>query len=129
MQTMCTTKKYGFRDYRGGGALQQERQRCEWPGRLQKKISERSRGIEIQGHLSKLGPIATDRGCLTGIKCTRMPFFCPDATLLPTLREYMDALRKEGNSIGAEVTVVIRMCLQAWESPSLIDLMQSWPTH
>jgi len=34
------------------------------------------------------------------------PFFCPDASVVPALEAYMDALRKEGDSIGAQVTVV-----------------------
>jgi chorismate synthase len=34
------------------------------------------------------------------------PFFCPDAARVPELEAYMDALRKEGDSIGAEVTVI-----------------------
>ena len=34
------------------------------------------------------------------------PFFCPDAELVPTLEEFMIALNKEGNSIGAKLTVV-----------------------
>jgi chorismate synthase len=34
------------------------------------------------------------------------PFFCPDPSRVPELEAYMDALRKEGNSIGARVNVV-----------------------
>ena len=34
------------------------------------------------------------------------PFFCPDVDAVPELETYMDALRKEGDSVGAEVTVV-----------------------
>ncbi|MFN6887031.1 chorismate synthase, partial [Proteus mirabilis] len=34
------------------------------------------------------------------------PFFCPDPSRLDALDEYMRALKKEGNSIGAKVTVV-----------------------
>ena len=33
-------------------------------------------------------------------------FFCPDAEMVPEMEKYMDALRKEGESIGARVSVV-----------------------
>jgi chorismate synthase len=45
------------------------------------------------------------------------PFFWPDAGQVPELEQYMDALRKEGNSIGAEVTVVAEGVPPGWGEP------------
>jgi len=65
--------------------------------------------VRIRGYLSRLGPIRT---CDPGAprfdwgQVDQNPFFCPDAARVPELEAYMDALRKEGNSIGAEVTVI-----------------------
>lgn len=102
-------QKYGFRDYRGGGrSSARETAMRVAAGAIAKKYLKEAVGIEIQGYLSKLGPIATDRGVFDWDQVYQNAFFCPDATLLPQLEEYMDALRKEGNSIGAEVTVVAK---------------------
>ncbi len=34
------------------------------------------------------------------------PFFCPAPAMVPQLEEYMDKLRKSGDSVGAKITVV-----------------------
>ena len=57
----------------------------------------------MRGYLAQLGPLrpaSFDWG-----EVERNPFFCPDAGLVEELAAYMDALRKEGNSIGARITV------------------------
>jgi chorismate synthase len=54
--------------------------------------------------LSQLGPIKAEKFDWNEIE--RNPFFCPDADKVPEMEAYMDALRKEGNSIGAKITAV-----------------------
>ena len=56
------------------------------------------------GYLSQLGPIAIQQVVLEEIE--QNPFFCPDPDKVPEMEEYMAALNKEGNSIGAKITVV-----------------------
>ena len=34
------------------------------------------------------------------------PFFCPDPALVPRLEQMIDALRREGDSIGARINIV-----------------------
>jgi len=58
----------------------------------------------VRGYLSQLGPIRPQG--LDWDQVEQNPFFCPDASAVPELEAYMDALRKAGDSIGAEVTVV-----------------------
>ena len=51
-----------------------------------------------------LGPIKIDK--LDWDAVEQNPFFCPDADKVAELESYMDALRKEGNSVGARINVV-----------------------
>jgi chorismate synthase len=60
--------------------------------------------VEIRGYLKQLGPIVLDAIDLAVVDDN--PFFCADPARLPELEAYMDALRKEGNSIGARINVV-----------------------
>ncbi|MDJ0807662.1 MAG: chorismate synthase, partial [Gammaproteobacteria bacterium] len=99
------TQKYGFRDYRGGGrsSARETAMRVAAGGIAKKYLAERQ-GIRVRGYLAQLGPIRAER--LDWDQVEQNPFFCPDASKVPELEAYMDALRKEGNSVGAEVTVV-----------------------
>jgi chorismate synthase len=73
-------------------------------GGIAKKYLRERHGIEIHGYLAQLGPIKVER--LDWEQVEQNPFFCPDVDKLPELEAYMDALRKEGNSIGARINVV-----------------------
>ncbi len=113
------TQKYGFRDYRGGGrsSARETAMRVAAGGIAKKYLKERY-GIEIHGYLSQLGPIKVEKldSILRSVNGTSLyhfwdqveqnAFFCPDADKVPELEAYMDALRKEGNSIGARINVV-----------------------
>ncbi|PCJ90767.1 MAG: chorismate synthase [Porticoccaceae bacterium] len=98
-------KKYGFRDYRGGGrASARETAMRVAAGAIAKKYLQQSAGIEIRGYLSQLGPIKVEQVILDEIE--NNPFFCPDPDKVPEMEQYMQALVKEGNSIGAKITVM-----------------------
>ncbi len=96
--------KYGFRDYRGGGrSSARETAMRVAAGAVAKKYLQ-TKGIEVRGYLSQLGPIKID--AFDWDQVAQNPFFCPDAGKVSEMEEYMDALRKEGNSIGAKISVV-----------------------
>jgi len=98
-------QKFGFRDYRGGGrSSARETAIRVAAGAIAKKYLAERCGMQIRGYLSQLGPIRP-RG-FDWAEVERNPFFCPCAETVSELEDYMDALRKEGNSIGAEITVV-----------------------
>ena len=98
-------KKYGFRDYRGGGrSSARETAVRVAAGSIAKKYLLERCGVEVRGYLSQLGPIKAEKFDWDEIE--RNPFFCPDADKVPEMEAYMDALRKEGNSIGAKITAV-----------------------
>ncbi len=99
------TQKYGFRDYRGGGrsSARETAMRVAAGGIARKYLAERL-GIRIRGYVSQLGPIELELKDWDAVN--RNPFFSPDPGKVPELEAYMDALRKEGNSVGAKVRVV-----------------------
>jgi chorismate synthase len=102
-------RKYGFRDYRGGGrASARETTMRVAAAALAKKYLSLTFGIEIRGYLAQLGPIKTDKKRFDWTAVEENPFFCPDPDLLPELEEFMDKLRKSGDSVGARVNVVAR---------------------
>ncbi len=100
-------QKYGVRDYRGGGrSSARETAMRVAAGGIAKKYLKDFYGIEIQGYLAQLGPIKTEKYEWDHLE--KSAFFCPDPDKEQELESYMDALRKEGNSIGARINVIAR---------------------
>ncbi|OIR23790.1 chorismate synthase [Bathymodiolus thermophilus thioautotrophic gill symbiont] len=98
-------QKYGIRDYRGGGrsSARETAMRVACGG-IAKKYLKQAFGIEIKGYLAQLGAIKIET--LDWKEVHNNPFFCPDASKVSELEDYMDALRKSGDSIGARINVV-----------------------
>ena len=98
-------QKFGLRDYRGGGrSSARETAMRVAAGGIAKQYLKQKLGVEIRGYLSQLGPIELALKDWSSVEDN--PFFCPDPERVPELENYMDALRKDGNSIGARVNVV-----------------------
>ncbi len=98
-------QKYGLRDYRGGGrASARETVMRVAAGAIAKKYLREQSGVEIQGWLRQLGPITLECADLSAVY--ENPFFCAEPERLPELEAYMDALRKEGDSIGARINLM-----------------------
>src|SRR5210317_549307 len=101
-------KKYGFRDYRGGGrSSARETAMRVAAGAIARKWLKQTLAVDIQGWLAQLGPIRTDT-VKNWESVDDNPFFCPDPGVVPELESFMDALRKSGDSVGARVNVVAR---------------------
>lgn len=99
------TQKYGFRDYRGGGrSSARETAVRVAAGAIAKKWLHAKYGTVIRGYLAQLGPIVVPFKAWEGVNDN--PFFSPDPEAVPALEQYMDALRKEGDSVGARINVV-----------------------
>ncbi len=98
-------QKYGIRDYRGGGrSSARETSMRVAAGAIAKKYLFETHGIRVRGYLSQLGPIKIEQFDWDEIR--NNPFFCPDANKVGEMETYMDALRKEGESIGAKIEVI-----------------------
>ena len=109
-------KKYGFRDYRGGGrSSARETAMRVAAGAIAKKYLSERYGVKIRGYLSQLGPIVPEQ--LDWAVIETNPFFCPDASKVPEMEVYMDTLRTAGNSIGAKITTVATGVPVGWGEP------------
>jgi chorismate synthase len=98
-------QKYGIRDYRGGGrSSARETTMRVAAGAIARKYLHEHLGVEIRGYLSQLGTIelaATDLSIVD-----ENPFFCAEPDRIDELESFMDALREEGDSIGATISVL-----------------------
>ena len=98
-------QKYGFRDYRGGGrSSARETAVRVAAGAIARKWLNEKFGTVIRGYLAQLGPIAV--AFKTWDSVGGNPFFSPDPDAVPALEQYMDDLRKSGDSVGARINVV-----------------------
>lgn len=99
--------KYGIRDYRGGGrSSARETTMRVAAGAIARKYLKDSIGVEISGYLSQLGDIKLAASDLSAVD--QNPFFCADPERIPELETFMDALREQGDSIGARISVLAR---------------------
>ena len=100
------SKKYGFRDHRGGGrSSARETAMRVAAGAIAKKYLNEKQGIKITGYLSQIGHIKISEVDLTQID--KNPFFCPDSNVLVEIETLIDKLRKEGDSVGAKIEVAV----------------------
>jgi chorismate synthase len=96
-------KKYGIRDYRGGGrSSARETTMRVAAGALARKWLRLHHDIEVVAWLSQLGDITLPAGDLS--KVDDSPFFTGAIDRVPELDAYMDALRKSGDSVGARIS-------------------------
>jgi chorismate synthase len=100
-------RKYGLRDPRGGG---RSSARLTAPmvaaGAVARKWLREAHGVTFSGWMSALGELDIPFDSEAHIGAN--PFFAPNASMVPQLEAYMDALRKAGDSCGARITVVAR---------------------
>ena len=97
-------QKYGIRDYRGGGrASARETVMRVAAGAIARKYLAERLGLTITGYLAQLGPHRVEPRDMSIVNSN--PFFCADPDMLATLENYMIELRRQGDSIGARITV------------------------
>ncbi|EJN09632.1 chorismate synthase [Herbaspirillum sp. YR522] len=100
-------QKYGIRDPRGGG---RSSARLTAPpvaaAAIAKKWLFEQYGTTFGGCMSQLGEIAIPFESWEHVPTN--PFFAANASIIGQLEDYMDALRREGDSCGARIDVVAR---------------------
>ncbi len=76
-------------------------------GAIARKYLKREVGITIQGCMSAVGEVTVAESVLAGdlVEAENNPFFCPDPDLVEPLSALIDRMRREGDSVGAEVFV------------------------
>jgi chorismate synthase len=98
-------QKYGFRDYRGGGrSSARETVMRVAAGAIARKYLKQRLSLNIRGYLAQLGPLKLEPKNIEAAYDN--PFFSPDPSRLEELENYMINLRRDGDSVGARVTVV-----------------------
>ncbi|MFI4969594.1 MAG: chorismate synthase, partial [Lysobacterales bacterium] len=109
-------QKYGIRDPRGGGrsSARETTMRVAAAVIAKQWLGEKF-GVQVRGYLAGIGavvPRAFDWGAVES-----NPFFWPDAAMVGELENYVNALRKSGDSVGARVTVVAEGVPPGWGEP------------
>jgi chorismate synthase len=98
-------RKYGIRDHRGGGrASARETTMRVAAGAIAKKYLSLQHGVSVRGYLAQIGDIRPARFDWNEVE--RNAFFCPDADVVDPIADLIERLRRDGDSIGARVTVV-----------------------
>lgn len=109
-------QKYGIRDYRGGGRQSARETAVRVAaGAIARKWLHEKFGIVIRGYMAQLGPVAIPFKTWDVVHDN--PFFAPNAEIVPQLEEFMDKLRKSGDSVGAKITTVASGVPVGWGEP------------
>jgi chorismate synthase len=109
-------QKYGIRDPRGGGrsSARETTMRVAAAVIAKKWLAERY-GVRVRGYLAQLGEIVPEGFDWHAVE--QNPFFWPHEAQVPALEQYMDALRKSGDSVGARVNVEADGVPPGWGEP------------
>ncbi len=102
-------QKYGIRDYRGGGrsSARETAARVAAGGLARAALDTLAPGIEIQGCMTQMGPHGIT-GARDVSQIDRNPFWVPSAETAQTWADYLESLRKSGNSVGAIIEITAR---------------------
>ena len=101
-------KKYGIRDYRGGGrSSARETAMRVAAGAVARKILEQH-NIKIHGYLSAMGDKKIDEAKIDFNEISKNDFFCPDKDAVKEFEDHLLDIRKSGDSVGAVIEVVAK---------------------
>ena len=101
-------KKYGIRDYRGGGRSSARETACRVvAGSIAKQVLK---NIKINAFVSSVGEIFIDKPYqdLDFSKIESNVVRCPDAETAAKMEEHINEIRKEGDTVGGTITCVIQ---------------------
>ena len=88
-------KKYGFRDYRGGGrSSARETAIRVAAGGVAKKVLDTLFGVTVRGYLAQIGEITISFDSWAEVD--KNPFFSPDSQVVEEIGHYLKAIQKRG---------------------------------
>jgi chorismate synthase len=109
-------QKYGVRDYRGGGRQSARETAVRVAAAaIAKKWLREKYGVVVRGCMAQLGPIEIPFKSWDAVGAN--PFFAANAEIVPQLEQFMDRLRKSGDSCGARITTVACGVPAGWGEP------------
>jgi chorismate synthase len=101
-------KKYGIRDYRGGGrSSARETAMRVAAGAVARKILEKE-NIKITAYLSQIGEKKIDPSRIDFSEIDNNDFFCPDKIAAKNFEDYLLEIRKTGDSVGAVIEIIVQ---------------------
>ncbi|MAQ37707.1 MULTISPECIES: chorismate synthase [Thioclava] len=105
-------QKYGVRDYRGGGrsSARETAARVAAGGVAQAALRQLIPDLQIYGYMVQMGAKHLDRAKFDRDAILQNPFFLPDAEAADEWADYLAAIRKGQNSVGAAIEVVAEGC-------------------
>ncbi|WP_067034662.1 chorismate synthase [Allomuricauda sp. CP2A] len=101
-------KKYGFRDYRGGGrSSARETASRVVAGAIAKQFLG---DVQCNAFVSQVGELKLEKPYqeLDFSKIESNPVRCPDTEMAQKMEEYIKSIKKEGDTIGGVITCVIQ---------------------
>ncbi|WP_422351654.1 chorismate synthase [Flagellimonas sp.] len=101
-------KKYGFRDYRGGGrSSARETASRVVAGAIAKQLLN---GVKINAYVSQVGEMKLEKDykALDLSKIDSNPVRCPDMEMAQKMEDYIKSIKKQGDTIGGVVSCVIQ---------------------
>ncbi|MDB3888961.1 chorismate synthase [Candidatus Pelagibacter sp.] len=104
-------KKYGIRDYRGGGrSSARETAARVAAGAIAKIVLQKKLGkkFKVIGAVTQLGILGCDTNQWNDQMIAKNPFFCPDKSMIKIWEKYLLSVRKSGSSCGAVIEVRAR---------------------
>lgn len=111
--------KYGVRDYRGGGRSSARETAARVAAGALAKLLLNDLGVNIQAYVSQVGKLKLEKEyheldlSLTDTNAVR----CPDPETASEMFEYIDDIRKQGDSIGGVVSCVVTGAPVGWGEP------------
>jgi len=109
-------QKYGIRDYRGGGRQSARETAVRVAAAaIAKKWLREKYGVAVHGCMAQLGPIEIPFKSWDAVYGN--PFFAANPEIVPQLEDFMDRLRKSGDSCGARITTVASGVPVGWGEP------------
>jgi chorismate synthase len=111
--------KYGVRDYRGGGRSSARETAARVAAGALAKILLKTVGVNVQAYVSQVGTLKLEKSyqeldlSLTDSNAVR----CPDADMAAQMFDYIDEIRKRGDSVGGVITGVLTGVPVGWGEP------------
>ena len=104
--------KYGIRDYRGGGRSSARETAARVVGGAIAQQALKSTGIEIYAYTSQVGNIILDNDyrLYNPEMIETNEVRCPDPEKAVEMRQLIETVKKDGDTIGGTITCVIKGC-------------------
>ncbi len=111
--------KYGSRDYRGGGRSSARETAARVAAGAVAKLLLAQQGVQIQAYVSQVGTLKLAKTYteLDLAKAEDNAVRCPDPDMAEQMFQYIDEVRKNGDSVGGVVDCVVTGAPVGWGEP------------